>query len=109
MDGGGAHPLEHCRSYQRPHQGSRRQTKRISCLIPIVFLLLGSLSFATEETPDYGRFGKVALNRNTPQPSHVVLFVAGDGCWNPGVVDMAQSLAGLEALVIGIDITHYLR
>jgi hypothetical protein len=83
--------------------------KRISCLIPIVFLLLGSLSFATEETPDYGRFGKVALNRNTPQPSHVVLFVAGDGCWNPGVVDMAQSLAGLDALVIGIDITHYLR
>jgi hypothetical protein len=65
--------------------------------------------FVLRHRGDYGRFGKVALNRNTPQPSHVVLFVAGDGCWNPGVVDMAQSLAGLDALVIGIDITHYLR
>jgi type IV secretory pathway VirJ component len=39
----------------------------------------------------------------------VVLFVSGDGGWNLGVIDMAQALAGLDALVVGIDIAHYLR
>ena len=38
----------------------------------------------------------------------MVLFVSGDGGWNLGVIDMARSLAGLDALVVGIDITHYL-
>ncbi len=38
-----------------------------------------------------------------------MLFVSGDGGWNLGVVDMARELARLDALVVGIDITHYLR
>lgn len=72
-------------------------------------LLLGSGSaWGSESTLDYGRFGKLTLYQTSAQPSHVVLFVSGDGGWNLGVIDMAQSLAGLDALVIGIDITHYL-
>jgi len=39
----------------------------------------------------------------------MVLFVSGDGGWNQGVVDMARTLASLDAVVAGIDITHYLR
>ncbi len=39
----------------------------------------------------------------------VVLFVSGDGGWNLGVVDMARALAANDALIIGIDITHYLN
>jgi type IV secretory pathway VirJ component len=38
-----------------------------------------------------------------------VLFISGDGGWNLGVVDMARELAGLNALVVGVDIRHYLR
>jgi type IV secretory pathway VirJ component len=61
------------------------------------------------ETLQFGRFGQVVLYHQVPQPAHVVLFVSGDGGWNRGVIDMARSLAGLDALVVGIDINHYLR
>lgn len=59
-------------------------------------------------TLTFGRFGTVHLYRGAGQPSAVVLFVSGDGGWNLGVVDMANDLAGLGALVIGVDITHYM-
>jgi type IV secretory pathway VirJ component len=62
-----------------------------------------------EETVTFGSFGTVTLYHRTPHPSRVVLFVSGDGGWNLGVVDMARELEPLDALVIGIDITHYLK
>ncbi|HNW59940.1 MAG TPA: AcvB/VirJ family lysyl-phosphatidylglycerol hydrolase [bacterium] len=61
------------------------------------------------ETLNYGRFGKIWLYQLSPRPPQVVLFISGDGGWNLGVVDMARALAGRNALVVGIDITHYLR
>ena len=79
------------------------------CLAVVIALILTSAAYAADETLEYGRFGKLTLYRNTPQPSQVVLFVSGDGGWNLGVIDMARSLAGLDALVVGIDINHFLR
>jgi type IV secretory pathway VirJ component len=64
---------------------------------------------AREEILPFGRFGDVHIYRNTAQPKHVVLFASGDGGWNLGVVDMAQALAGQDALVAGIDTPAYLR
>jgi len=64
---------------------------------------------AEEESLQFGPFGKVFLYRQSPHPSHLVLFVSGDGGWNLGVIDMAKTLSHLDALVVGIDITHYLR
>lgn len=64
---------------------------------------------ATVETLSFGRFGTVSLYRESPHPSHVVIFVSGDGGWNLGVVDMARTLASLDALVVGVDINRYLR
>ncbi len=61
------------------------------------------------EVVSFGRFGPVTIYRGSRPPSRVVLFVSGDGGWNLGVVDMARSLAGLDALVAGIDITKYLK
>ena len=61
------------------------------------------------DTLDHGRFGQVVVYRRHEHPSRVVLFVSGDGGWNRGVVRMAEELAGLDALVVGIDIRHYLR
>ncbi len=72
-------------------------------------LLLASSSFAADEILSYGRFGKLNIYRSTEQPRHVVLFVSGDGGWNLGVIDMARALADLDSLVVGIDITHYLK
>jgi type IV secretory pathway VirJ component len=60
------------------------------------------------ETVTYGRFGKVALYRQTPHPHNVVLFFSGDGGWNLGVVDMAETLAKMDALVVGINLPYYL-
>ncbi len=57
----------------------------------------------------FGRFGTVTCYRNVDFPPRVAIFVSGDGGWNKGVVDMARSLAGDSALVIGFDIIHYLK
>jgi type IV secretory pathway VirJ component len=64
---------------------------------------------AAEETLQFGRFGTLTLYHPSAQPSAVVLFVSGDGGWNQGVVEMARELATLDALVVGIDISHYLK
>jgi type IV secretory pathway VirJ component len=60
------------------------------------------------DTLRFGRFGPVVLYRQREHPSRVVLFISGDGGWNRGVVDMARALAGLDALVVGVDIRRYL-
>jgi type IV secretory pathway VirJ component len=78
-----------------------------------IVALVAALALATvparSEGPErFGRFGELALYRDSPQPSQVVLFVSGDGGWNQGVVDMAKALASLDALVVGIDIRTYL-
>jgi type IV secretory pathway VirJ component len=79
----------------------------------ILLCLLLSLSCpilnAKEETLTFGPFGKISLYYETPQPSHVALFVSGDGGWNLGVIDMARELASLDALVVGIDINHFIK
>ena len=60
------------------------------------------------DTLTYGRFGKVTLYR-PPHPAHVVIFLSGDGGWNQGVVDMARILAGMDSLVVGVNLPYYLR
>jgi len=65
--------------------------------------------YGTEESLEFGAFGTVKLYYQSVHPAQVVLFVSGDGGWNLGVVDMARALASLDALVIGIDINHYLK
>jgi type IV secretory pathway VirJ component len=62
-----------------------------------------------ESTDTYGPFGTLHIYKPNDNPSHVVLFISGDGGWNLGVVDMAKSLAGLDSMVVGIDITHYIQ
>jgi len=64
---------------------------------------------AQKETLHFGRFGNITLYRQSDNPPQVVIFVSGDGGWNLGVVDMAKKLSTLNALVIGIDIVHYLK
>jgi len=82
---------------------------KIKVLI-FVFLMGYSIAGAAvkEDTLHFGRFGVVYLYR-PDSVENVVLFVSGDGGWNLGVVDMANSLSSLKSLVIGIDIIHYLK
>ena len=78
-------------------------------LLVALVLVCSGLLFGADEVVDFGRFGPVTLYRSAGPAAQVVLFVSGDGGWNLGVVDMARSLAGLGALVAGIDINHYMR
>jgi type IV secretory pathway VirJ component len=64
---------------------------------------------ATEEQMQFGRFGSVTVYRASAEPGSVALFVSGDGGWNQGVVDMARTISGLDATVVGIDIRTYLK
>ncbi len=80
----------------------------------LVFLLglvaaVPSWPDVTTGTVHFRRFGDVTLYRSAAPPESVALFVSGDGGWNRGVVDMARSLAAMNALVVGIDLPRYLK
>ena len=74
--------------------------------------LLLSLTLTAQQPPDtvrFGPFGRVTVYHPPAQPIGVVLFVSGDGGWNLGVIGMAADLARRGVMVVGIDITTYLR
>ena len=75
----------------------------------LLFSTVARAASVSNDTLSYGKFGKLHLYKTSPFPTSIVIFVSGDGGWNLGVVDMAKELAQLDALVIGIDITHYLK
>lgn len=84
----------------------------VNCVWMGCLLGLSAPGFAAdtlvESTLEFGRFGTLNLYAPQAEPGQVVLFISGDGGWNLGVVDMARELAGLDSLVVGIDIRHYL-
>jgi type IV secretory pathway VirJ component len=85
--------------------------KRIVCIVVVLFgvLLFSGAVRAGEESFSFRPFGKVFLYRGDSRSTGVVLFVSGDGGWNKGVVDMARELSGLSSVVVGVDITRYLK
>ena len=78
----------------------------------MLLFLMASCAFASdiqESTDSFGPFGTLHIYRTSEKPKHVTLFISGDGGWKLGVIDMAKSLAELDGMVVGIDITHYIR
>jgi type IV secretory pathway VirJ component len=73
------------------------------------FISVGLADEIREDHIEFGPFGTLTIYRQSSRPAQVVLFVSGDGGWNLGVVEMARELADLDALVVGIDIVHYLK
>src|SRR5262249_21113829 len=73
----------------------------------LALVLLATQARGAEQVVEFGSFGAVHVYSESPHPANVVLFVSGDGGWNQGVVDMAHDLTTMDALVAGIDITHY--
>lgn len=87
---------------------SQRQYRLAIALLLAVLFLTGDRAVAAERM-QFSRFGTVTIYRPTSEIRHVALFVSGDGGWNLGVIDMARALASLDTLVVGIDVTHYLK
>jgi type IV secretory pathway VirJ component len=54
-----------------------------------------------------GRFGTVAVYIPDGKPQSVAIFISGDGGWELGVINMAQALTSMGAVVIGVDVRHY--
>ena len=73
----------------------------------LLALVLPAAARAAEETFDLEPFGKVTVYHQTARPTHVALFISGDGGWNLGVVDMARELAGMDGLVAAIERAFY--
>lgn len=81
-----------------------------ACLLAtLAALALAPALAATEETFTLEPFGTLTVYRSSPRPARLVLFVSGDGGWKLGVVDMARELASMDALVVGVDITRYVK
>ncbi|HYX24497.1 MAG TPA: AcvB/VirJ family lysyl-phosphatidylglycerol hydrolase [Thermoanaerobaculia bacterium] len=81
----------------------------LASLLVLSLVSLVSPAAAVEETMTLEPFGKITLYHQSPRPAHVALFISGDGGWNLGVVDMARELAGMDALVAGVDLRHYMK
>ena len=64
---------------------------------------------ARDETLNFEDFGTLHIYRESPHPPNGVLFISGDGGWNAGVANMAPALASLDFLVVGVDITRFLK
>ncbi len=80
-------------------------------LLLLTLLLLPALRATAAEPQQIamgGRFGTVTVYRPAGPAKSVVLFVSGDGGWHLGVTGMAQHLTEQGAIVIGIDVRHYL-
>lgn len=85
---------------------------KILAAVAVLLLLLANRASATgiqESTDTFGPFGTLHIYMGSEHPRHVALLVSGDGGWNLGVIDMARALAELDSMVVGIDITRYIK
>ena len=77
------------------HKMRRHQAACFFLVLGIVLVDFNSAWGVQTETLRFGRFGTGTVYRESLHPSHIVLFVSGDGGWNLGVVDMAHALCTL--------------
>ncbi len=78
-------------------------------LTSLLIVLTGTAFASKPDSLKIGIFGTVKIYKPVSEPKQVVLFISGDGGWNLGVVDMAIAFTGMDAMVVGIDITQYYR
>ena len=70
----------------------------------LVASLFASVPAGSFDTPPFGSL--VMLNASaTPRP--VILYLSGDGGWDQRASEMSRTLASLDALVIGVNLTSY--
>lgn len=62
----------------------------------------------TEESVRFDRVGTVTVYSDTPHPSQVILLVSGEQGWDQEAANTAHALTSFDALIIGIDLQHYL-
>ncbi len=81
------------------------------CIVSLflLFIIETPINATPPENFTYSSFGLLTIYRPESIPNSVVLFISGDGGWNKGEIDMANSIVKLGALVVGIDYKNYLK
>src|SRR6266403_704737 len=82
--------------------------RAIACLRLLVLPDLAFAAYSPRRLLPAGNFCTVTVYIPTGAPQSVAIFLSGAGGWNLGVVNMAQALRARGAVVIGVDVTHYL-
>ncbi len=76
----------------------------------LVLSLVCSIANASNvDSLKYSSFGKVFIYKPKTPPDAIVLFVSGDGGWNSGPITMGSHLVDQGAMVVGINISTYLK
>ncbi len=82
--------------------------RKIIMIAGLCLLARGSQAAEAAQTQNYGRFGALTIYRPAGEAKDFVVFLSGDGGWNLGVLSMATRLQEKGAIVVGVDIRHYL-
>jgi type IV secretory pathway VirJ component len=83
--------------------------KNIFLVIALLMMLPKFTTAIATDSIRYGNFGKIVVYKPIAAPDALVLFISGDGGWNPGIIRIATQLVPHGAFVAGIDIRYYLN
>ncbi len=83
--------------------------KKYVCTLFIFFGFMLASHAAVIDSITNSVFGKVNIFYPDKVPDAFVLLVSGDGGWNNKTIKMANNLVLQGAMVVGIDIRHYLK
>ena len=83
--------------------------KKIIFFCAIVLAPVIKSGASVVDTLSFAAFGKVVIYHPEKVPDAFVLFISGDGGWNSGVVTMANQAVAQGAMVVGINVVHYLK
>src|SRR5665811_279305 len=82
--------------------------KNLFLFFTLFLLVTKATNAGGTDSLHYGSFGKVFIYKPATAPDAIVLFVSGDGGWNQGPINMGMHLVNEGAMIVGINISHYL-
>jgi type IV secretory pathway VirJ component len=77
-------------------------------LLTVLLFLIFVLPRVAEESVRFDRVGTVTVYSGAFHPSQVILFVSGEQGWDQEAANVAHALTAFDAVVVGIDLPHYL-
>ena len=77
-------------------------------LLTVLLFLIFVLPRVAEESVRFDRVGTVTVYSGASHPTQVILFVSGERGWDQEAATIARALTAFDAVVVGIDLPHYL-
>ncbi len=62
----------------------------------------------TESGFRYGSAGRLKIFRRGAEPDRFVILISDKGGWTPALTDLARQLTRADAVVVGVDLSHYI-